>query len=70
MSPYCEHSLATQPNRENGLKQTNRGIGGWCVRVVPCVQSQVSRALHAHRGKKLLQDLHNLERTATKRAMV
>ena len=49
--------LATQPDRENGLSQTNRGVGGVCVGVVPRVQSKLSLALHAHRGKKLLQDL-------------
>ena len=38
--------------------------------VVPRVQSKLSRALHAHRGKKLLQDLQNLENTALKRAIV
>ena len=41
-----------------------------CVRVVPRVQLKLSRALHAHRGKKLLQDLQNMESTARKRAMV
>ena len=34
------------------------------------VQSKLSRALHAHRGKKLLQDLQTLESTAMKRSMV
>ena len=38
--------------------------------VVPRVQSKLSRALHAHRGKKLQQDLQTQESTATKRAMV
>ena len=38
--------------------------------VVPRVQSKLSRAVHAHRGKKLLQGLQNLESTAIKRAMV
>ena len=38
--------------------------------VVPRVQSKVSRALHAHRGKKLLQDIQTQESAATKRAMV
>ena len=38
--------------------------------VVPRGQLHLSRALHAHRGKMLLQDLHNLESTATKKAMV
>ena len=41
-----------------------------CVGVVPRVQSKLSRALHAHRGKKLLQDLQTQESAATKRAMV
>ena len=38
--------------------------------VVPRAQSELSRALHAHRDKKLLQDLQNLESAAMKRAMV
>ena len=38
--------------------------------VVLRVQSKLSRALHAHRGKKLLQDLQTQESAATKRAMV
>ena len=37
---------------------------------VPCVQSKLSHALHAQGEKKLLQDVQNLESTATKRAMV
>ena len=56
-----EDPLAAQPDRENELSQTNQGIRGLCVRVVLRVQSKLSRALHAHRGKKLLQDLQNLE---------
>ena len=52
-----EDPLTTQPDRELELSQTNRGIGGVCVGVVPCVQSKLSHALHAHRGKKLLRDL-------------
>ena len=62
--------MATQSNREIELSQTNRGVGGVCVGVVPRVQSKLSRALHAHRGKKLLQDLQTQESAATKRAMV
>ena len=65
-----EDPLATQPDREIELSQTNRGIGGVCVGVVPCVQSKLSRALHAHHGKKLLQDLQTQEIAAMKRAMV
>ena len=38
--------------------------------VVPHVQSKLLRALHAHRGKKPLQDLQNLESTAMERAIV
>ena len=52
-----EDPLATQPDGEIELSQTNRGVGGVCVGVVPRVQSKLSRVLHAHRGKKLLQDL-------------
>ena len=38
--------------------------------VVLRVQSKFSPALHAHRGKKLLQDLQSQESAAMKRAMV
>ena len=65
-----ENMLATQPDREVELSQTNRGVGGGCVGVIPRVHSKLSRAFHAHRGKKLLHDLQKLERTALKRAMV
>ena len=65
-----EDPLATQTDRENELSQTNRGIGGGCLGVVPRVQSKLSRSLHARRGKKLFEDLQNLESTATKRAMI
>ena len=41
-----------------------------CVGVVPRVQSELSRALHAHRGKKLLQDLRTPKSAPMKRAMV
>ena len=56
--------------KEIELSQTNRGVGGVCVGVVPRIQSKLSRALHAHRGKKLLQDLQTQKSAATKRAMV
>ena len=62
--------MATQSDREIELSQTNRGVGGVCVGVVPRVQSKLLRAFHAHRGKKLLQDLQTQESAATKRAMV
>ena len=62
--------MATQSDRDIELSQTNRGVGGVCVGVVPRVQSKLSRALHAHRGKKLLQDLQTQESAATKRVMV
>ena len=65
-----EDPLATQPDREIELRQTNRGVGGVCVEIVPRAQSKLSRALHAHRGKKLLQDLQTQESAAIKRAMV
>ena len=54
---HWEDPLATQPDREVELSQTNRRVGGVCVGVVPRAQSKLSRALHAHHGKKLLQDL-------------
>ena len=62
--------MATQPDREIELSQTNRGVGGVCVGVVPHVQSKLSRALHAHSGKKFLQDLQTQESAALKRSMV
>ena len=62
--------MATQSDREVKLSQTNRGVGGVCVGLVPRVQSKLSRALHAHREKKLLQDLQTQESAATKRAQV
>ena len=65
-----EDPLAAQPDKENELSHTNRGVGRGCVGVVPRVQSKFSRALDAHREKRLLQDLQTLESTATKRAMV
>ena len=37
---------------------------------MPRVQSKLSRALHAHRGKKLLRDIQNLGNTTMKGAMV
>ena len=65
-----EDQLATQPDREIELSQTNREVGGVCVGVVSRDQSKLSRAFHALRGKKLLQDLQTLESMVTKRAMV
>ena len=61
--------MATQHDREIELSQTNRGNGGVCVGVVPRVQSKLLRAIHAHRGKKLLQDLQTHESVPMKRAM-
>ena len=40
------------------------------MRVLSRVQSKFSSALVSHRGKKLLQDLLNLDNTTIKRAMV
>ena len=62
--------MASQLDTEIELSQTNRGVGGMCLGVVPRVQSKLSRVLHAHRGKKLLQDLQTLESAPMKRAMV
>ena len=62
--------MATQPDGEIELSQTNRGVGGVYVGVVPRVQSKLSRALHAHLGKKLLQDLQTQESAPMKRDMV
>ena len=65
-----EDPMGTQSDRKIELSQTNRGVGGVCVGVVTRAQSKLSRALHAHRGKKLLEDLQPQESAATKRAMV
>ena len=65
-----EDPLATQPDGEIELRRTNRGVGGVCAGVVPRVQSKLLPTLHAHRGKKLLQDLQTLESAQIKRAMV
>ena len=62
--------MATQPDSEIELVQINRGAGGVCAGVVPRVQSTLSRALHAHCGEKLLQDLQTLESAAIKRAVL
>ena len=62
--------MATQSDVEIELSQTNRGVGGVCVGVVPRAQSKLSRALHAHRGKKLLQDLQTQGSAQMKGAMV
>ena len=63
-----EDQLVTQPDREIELSQTNREFRGVCVGLR--VQSKLSRALHAHRGEKLLQDLQTQESAAMKRAMI
>ena len=65
-----EDPLASESDGEIELGQTNRGVGGVCVGVVPRVQSKLSRALHAHRGKKLLQDVQTQESAPMKKAMV
>ena len=62
--------MATQPDSEIEPIQINRGVGGVCVGVIPRVQSTLSRALHAHCGEKLLQDLQTLESAVSKRAML
>ena len=65
-----QEPMATQLDREIELSQTNRGVGGVCVGVVPRIQSKILRVLHAHRGKKLLQDLQIQESAPMKRVMV
>ena len=59
-----------QPDRTNEMSQTNRVVQQVYVEVMPGVQSTHSRALHVRRGKKILQDLQNLNNTAINRAMV
>ena len=59
-----EGPLATQPDREIKLNQTNRGAAESCVGVVARVQSKLSRALHAHRERMLLQVLQTLKSAA------
>ena len=65
-----EDPLATHPDGEIELRQTNRGPGGVCVGIVPRVQSKLPRAFHAHRGKMLLQDFQTLASAVMNRAMV
>ena len=67
---HWENSLATQPGGENRLNQINRSVRGVGVEAAPRVQSRLSHALHAHRGKKLLWDLWYQENKTMKRAMV
>ena len=62
--------MVTQPEEENELSETNRSVRRVSVGIVPRGQSKLSRALQAHLGKKLLQDLHNPDNTTIKRAMV
>ena len=52
------------------LNERNRIIRGVCVGVVPRGQSNISRALDAHRGKKLLQDLQTLDNATIKRSIL
>ena len=56
-------SIGNPADGEIKLNQTDRGVGGVCVGVVPRLQSKLLRALHAHHGKKLLQDLQTQEST-------
>ena len=65
-----EDPLTTEPDKENETSQINREVGGVCVGVISRVQSKRSRPLHAHRRRKFLQILQNLESTAMKKAMV
>ena len=62
--------MVTRPESENELSQTNRSVREVFVGVVPRVQSILSSALYAHRGKKFLQSLLNVVSTTIKRAMV
>ena len=55
---------------KNEPSQTNRSARGVCVEIMPRVQSKHSRAVHAHRRKKLLQSLRIMERSTIKRVMV
>ena len=66
----CEDPLTIQTDWEIELSQTNRGVEGVCVVVVTRVQSGFSRALHAHRWKKLLQGLPTQKSAPMKKAMV
>ena len=52
IGPDC--AVMYNPINTHTERETNRGVGRVCVGVVPHVQSKVSRALHANRGKKLL----------------
>ena len=62
-------SVGNSARREDESAQTKRSARDVCVEVVSRVQSKLSRALHAHRGRKLLQDLRLVESTTMKIAM-
>ena len=55
---------------KNELSQTNGNLQGVGVGIVPLVQPKLLRALHAHRWKKILQNLQNLDNTTMKIAIV
>ena len=57
----------TQSERDYEVSQATPSGRGVCARVVLRVQSKLSRAFHAHRGKELLQDLQILDNATMKR---
>ena len=61
--------MATQSDREIEVSQTNRGVGGVCVGVVPRVQSKL-RAPSTHTVGRSSCKISKPKNTATKRAMV
>ena len=62
--------METQPEKENQLIKNSRSSRGVRMGVMPRVQSNLLRALHMNRKKKLLKDLLILHTTAIKRATV
>ena len=64
-----EDPMATQSDREIEVSQTNRGVGGVCVGVVPRVQSKL-RAPSTHTVGRSSCKISKPKNTATKRAMV
>ena len=65
-----EDPFATEPSDDDELSQTNRGVRGVCMGIVLRVQSKLSRVLHGHPGKNLLQDLRKLDTKTMNRVMV
>ena len=63
-------SVGNSARKGEWAESDNRSVRGVRAEVVPRVQSKLSLALHAHRGKKLLQDPQILDSSTRKRATI